>query len=349
MAAPASDRDRPERLRVTTRSVVLFVALVGLTVLLWRTVAAASRVIGWMLVAAAVAGLLEPAVRRLVVRGWPRGRAVLLVAGCGLILVGGVTYRVVDDVRVGTARLQQAAPEAASRLEQDPRFGKAARAVQLEERTKGFMRDLPSRLRGGSAATALRAAATRGVAFLTTSVFTLFLLLHGPKLAYAGLRQVDDKARRDRLRGLLLSAYDRAFGYARGSLLMAVLAGAIAYVAAYVANVPGAAPLALWVGLWDLVPFLGAVIGAAPIVLLAAVADPARGALLALVFLGYQVFEDLVLQRRVEDATMRLGPFLTVVAGFAGLELRGLSGALLGVLAVAMVVAVLDEVAPQGR
>ena len=104
MAAQPSDRDRPERLRVSTRSVALFVGLVGLTLLLLRMAAAASRVLGWMLVALTVAGLLEPAVRRLVAHGWPRGRAVLLIAGCGLLLVGAVTYRVVDDVRAGTAR-----------------------------------------------------------------------------------------------------------------------------------------------------------------------------------------------------------------------------------------------------
>ena len=219
--------------------------------------------------------------------------------------------------------------------------------MQLAERTGKFMHDLPSRLRGGTAAEAFRAAATRGVAFLTTSVLTLFLLLHGPRLAHAGLRQVDDPDRRERVRVLLLSAYDRAFGYARGSLIMAFAAGAIAYVVAYVADVPGAAPLALWVGLWDVVPFIGTAVGAAPIVLLAAVESPARGALLAVVFLGYQVFEGLLLQPRLEDKTMRLGPFLTVVAGFAGLELRGLTGALIAVLAVATVVAVLDELAPE--
>jgi predicted PurR-regulated permease PerM len=130
---------------------------------------------------------------------------------------------------------------------------------------------------------------------------------------------------------------------------MALLAGGIAYAACVAAHVPGAAPLALWVALWDVVPFVGTVVGAGPIVLLAAVADPVRGALLALVFLGYQVFEDLVLQPRVENASMRLGPFLTVAAGFAGLELRGLPGALIAVLAVTTVVAVLDEVAPTAQ
>ncbi|MDQ1711998.1 MAG: hypothetical protein QOE45_1448 [Frankiaceae bacterium] len=339
--------DRRERLRVSTRSVALFVALVGLTLVLIRMVAAAGRVIGWMLVAAAAAGLLDGIVRRLAMRGWPRGRAALLVAAGTLLVLGFVTYRVIDDVRVGMRALETAAPAAARRVEESPRFGETARAVRLAERTDEFVKDLPERLRGGSTADAVRAAATRGVAFLTTSVLTLFLLLHGRRLASAAVRQIGDERRRERVMRVGAVAYERAFGYARGSLLIGGLSAAVAYGAARFGQVPGAAPLALWVGLWDLVPIVGAAVGAAPIVVLATVMNPWRGAALAVVFVAYQVVEDLVMQPRLERSTLRLGPFLTVAAGFAGLELRGLAGALIAVLAVATVVAALDELAPQ--
>jgi predicted PurR-regulated permease PerM len=339
--------DRPERLRVSNRSVAMFVGLVGLTLLLLRTVAAAGRVIGWLLVAATVAGLLEPLVARLVARGWPRGRAVLVIAAFALAVVGVVTYRVVGDVRAGTKKLQTAAPAAAEKLEHDARFGDAAQAVKLRERTGAFMKELPVRLRGGTAADALRAAATRGVAFLTTSVMTLFLLIHGPRLADAALRQIDDERKRRRVKRIGFAAYRRAFGYARGSLAIGLVAGGVAYAAAMAAHVPGAAPLALWVAMWDLVPIVGAVIGAAPLIALAGIAHPLRGVLVGAAFVAYQAIEDFVFQPRLEDATMRLGPFLTVAAGFAGLEVRGLPGALIAVLAVATVVAALDEVAPE--
>ena len=337
--------DRPERLRVSTRSIALLVVLVGLTLLVLRTVSSASRVIGWMLVAAAVAGLLHPLVARLERRGWPRGRAVLLMAFGGLLLVGLTTYRVVDDVRRGTERLQEAAPAAAAELEESDRFGDLATTVKLRERTDAFVRDLPTRLRGGTAADAFRAGATRGVAFLTTSVMTLFLLLHGPRLAAAGLRQIGDERRRARVATIAEAAYDKAFGYAGASIGVAMLAAWVAYAAATAADVPGAAPLALWVGVWDLVPIVGAFVGALPIVILAAVAEPWHGWALGAVFLAYQLFEDFGVQPWVERRTMRLGPFLTVAAGFAGLELRGLPGALIAVLAVATAAAALDEVA----
>lgn len=334
-----------ERLRVSNRSVVLFVALIGLTLLALRMAAAAERVLGWMLVAAATAGLLDGGVRALVRRGWPRGRAVLVFAATALLVIGVSTYRVVDDVQAGTKLLQREAPAAAQRIEDGERFGEVATTIKLRERTEKFMESLPARLRGGSTADALRSAATRGVAFLTTGVLTLFLLMHGHKLAEAGLAQIPDERRRRRVRRIGTVAFERSFGYARGSILVALLAALVAYVAAVVADVPGAAPLALWVGLWDLVPVIGAVVGATPIIVLAAVVSPWHGLVLALVFLAFQLLEDLLLQPRVEARSMRLGPFLTVAAGFAGLEIRGLPGALIAVLVVAAAVAALDEVA----
>jgi predicted PurR-regulated permease PerM len=64
---------------------------------------------------------------------------------------------------------------------------------------------------------------------------------------------------------------------------------------------------------------------------------------LLVAFVGYQAFEFLVLQRRLERRTVKLGPFLTVAGGFAGLELYGLTGALLAILALAVGAVILDE------
>jgi predicted PurR-regulated permease PerM len=85
------------------------------------------------------------------------------------------------------------------------------------------------------------------------------------------------------------------------------------------------------------------VVGALPIVVLAGVASGGRAVLLALAFVAYQLVEDLVVQRRVEESSLRLGPFLTLAAGLVGVELSGVAGALLLLLAAASVVVVADE------
>jgi predicted PurR-regulated permease PerM len=101
----------------------------------------------------------------------------------------------------------------------------------------------------------------------------------------------------------------------------------------------------VWVGLWDLVPLAGALVGALPIVVLAAVSSGERALVLAVAFVAYQLVEDLLVQRNVERSTVRVGPFVTLAAGLVGLELSGVAGALLAVLAATMAVSAAEELA----
>lgn len=341
MAVPSA----PERLRISPRSGIAAVALFGLTLVLLRVAVSAFRVLGWIAVAATLAALLHPAVMRLA-RRMPRGLAVATVAVSGVAVSALVGYTLVDAVSSEAARLERAAPDAVRRLERDSSFAKFARDARLAERTERFLAALPERLRGGTPAEALRAAATRVVAYLATAVLALFFLLHGARMASGGLRQIRDPARRQRVHDVAVAAYRRGFGYARGSLAMAAGAGAVAYGLARLGGVPGAAPLALWVGLWDLVPVLGAAVGAVPIIVLGGVGNTGRGLALTAAFVAYQVLENMVLQRRLERATIRVGPFLTAAAGLVGLELYGIGGALMAVLVMVLAVSALDETAP---
>lgn len=321
------------------------VAALGTTLLVLRVAAASRRVLGWILVAAVVAGLLHPVVVRLQGRLRRRGLAVLVVVVATIGSLVAIGYGLVDDLSRETQRLQQVAPERAAELERSERFGDLARDLRVVERTERFVNDIPDRLRGGSTAEALRAAATRGVAFLATSVLTIFFLLHGPDIARAGRDQLPDADKRARLDRFASTVYRRAFGYARAQLAMSVVAGLVAYLLARAAGVPGPVPLALWVGLWDLVPVAGAAIGALPIVALAAVSSGKTGLVLGALFVAFQLVEQQFVQRPVEARTLRLGPFLTLAAGLVGLEVSGIAGALLFVLAAAAMVAAAEELA----
>jgi predicted PurR-regulated permease PerM len=322
------------------------VAMFGGTLALLRVVAASQRVLGWMLVAAAAAGLLHPLVTR-VERKLPHGVAVALVFVGAVGCLGVIAYGAVDGIVREMRHLQEAAPREAARLEREGPFREAAADAHLADRVEGLVEDIPERLRGGTPGEAVRAAATRAVAFLATGVLTLFLLLHGPRMARAGLQQVHDPARRARVERVATRVFHRGFGYARGAIAMSALAGLFAYAVASTADVPGPAPLGLWVAMWDLVPVVGAVVGAVPIVLLAAADSPDRAIVVGVAFLAYEVLETFVLQRWVERRSLRVGPFLTVGAGVIGLELYGIGGALVMLLLVTLAVATVEELVPE--
>ena len=332
-------------LKVSARSIVAAVAGLGLTLLGLRMLVAAGRVIGWILAAAFLALLLTPVVE-LLHRRMPRGLAVLVVAltmlgGAGLAGygIGASLVRQYEGVR-------EAVPRAAARVEASERFGDVARDAKLSERSREFVDAIPERLRGGSPAEAVRAAATRGVAFIATAILTLFFLVHGPHLLTGLVRQLPE-ARQQRILQIGTRAATRASRYAVLTILQAIVAGIVGYAVARALEVPGAAALGLWLTLWAVVPLVGSFVGALPIVAIAAAQDPLDGAAAALFFIMYQIAEGTLSQPEIDRRTMRLGPFLTTLAGAAGLELYGLGGALGLTLALAVVVAALAEIAAQ--
>lgn len=330
-------------LRISARSIVVAIAGLGLTFLALRMMVAAGRVLGWIAAAAFIALLLTPFVQMLD-RWLPRGLAVLVVA---LVVLGGAGLA---GYGVGTSLLRQyegvkeAVPDVVARVESSERFGDVAREARLRERAVEIVDAIPERLRGGSPADAVRAAATRGVAFIATGILTLFFLLHGPRLLTGAVAQLPEPTR-ERVSQIGVRAAGRASRYALLTLLQAVVAGVVGYGIARALAVPGAAALGLWLTLWAVVPLVGAFVGALPIVAIAAAQEPLHGVAAAAFFVVYQIVEGTLAQRQIERRTMRLGPFLTTLAGAAGLELYGLGGALGLTLAVALVVAVLNELA----
>jgi predicted PurR-regulated permease PerM len=343
MAAPP----RNALLRLSPSSLIRAVAMLGLALALIGLVSASGRVLGWILVAASLAALLHPVVGGLA-RVLPRGLALALVMLLTVGTAAGIAYAVVDDLNLQLHELQRAVPRAAREVERSDRFGKGAREIHLAERAKAFVDELPQRLRGGDVQTALRSAATRGVAFLATGVLTVFFLIHGPRLLDSAVKQLPED-RRDTVRRIGSAVYRRWWHYVTGTLGMAAMAGVVAYACASMVHAPGKAPLALWMGLLDAIPLVGVVLGALPLILLAATTASWEGTVaVAVVLLGWQAFEALVLQRRVEERSLHIGPFVTVSVAMVGLEVYGIGGALVALVATVLVAATLDEAVGHG-
>jgi len=323
------------------RAVVAVVFAIALVEFVLDRVPSAQRVIGWTLAGAAIAALVYPAVD--VLGRWiPRWIAIFLVSLALLAPLALESYAVVSEVQSELSKLERFAPDAAGRVERrDDSLGEFARQFELRRKVKDAVSTIPQRIvTGGSAdtGTAISETATRGIGFLTVGFLVIFFLAGGRAMVDGGLRQFDDPDQRDRVRVLAHQVYRDSFGYVRGALGLAVLTGLVAWGTARLANVPGAAVIGIWVGLLDLLPVFGAVLGWAPLIALAYVQSPgaALGALVA--FALYQAIDSLWIRRSIERNTLRLGRFLPVVGAFGGFELAGFGGALMGILAMAVAV-----------
>jgi predicted PurR-regulated permease PerM len=338
------DMARTLRVRLSVRSALALVFALGLTFLLLEIAHDAERVIAWALSAMAIAALVYPAIEWLAhFRFVPRAVAVLLTALLLLGTIGFVGYKIVNDVSDAMSSLQQAAPQRAGELEQNSEF---FREIKLKERVTHLVDAIPQRLAGGAAPQAIESAATQGVAFVAGFILTIFFVLYGPRIIEGGLGLIDDEQTRARTASVIREGSRRGLFFARVKLWEALVEAVLAFAIARAAGVPGAAALAVWVGLWSFLPIAGVFIGALPIVVFAGAHTVERAVIVGLCFLAILIW-DWSVNRWLERHKLFVGSFAIVLAAFGGLELYGLNGALLFVLGAVLTISIVGEIGPE--
>jgi predicted PurR-regulated permease PerM len=95
--------------------------------------------------------------------------------------------------------------------------------------------------------------------------------------------------------------------------------------------VPYAGVLALWVAFADLIPLVGATLGAIPTVVVAFLYSTTAGVATLVFYILYQQFENHVLQVSIMSKTVALRPVIVLISVLIGVELFGLLGALMSI------------------
>jgi predicted PurR-regulated permease PerM len=257
--------------------------------------------------------------------------------------IGFLGYKIVNDISDAMSSLQQAAPQRAAELEKNSEF---FREIKLKERVTNLVDAIPQRLAGGATPDVIKSAVSRGVAFLAGIILTIFFVLYGNRIIEGGLRLIDDDEARRRTEYVIRDGSRRALFFARVKLWEAFVEALLAFAIGRAAGVPGAAALAVWVGLWSFLPVAGVVIGALPIIVFAGAHTPERAIVVAAVFLVILIGDWLV-NRWLERRTVHVGSFAIVLAAFGGLELYGLNGALLFMLGAVLIVSIITEFGPE--
>jgi predicted PurR-regulated permease PerM len=132
----------------------------------------------------------------------------------------------------------------------------------------------------------------------------------------------------------------RNFGlYFRNLLIGGITVGVLAAIALKVIGVPHAAILGAAAGVLNLVPSFGAILGAIPAVLVALLESPRLALWTALLFLGIQLLDNLVIAPRLHGGSLGLPPLIVL-----GIVLVvGVTTGPLGVLLAVPVVATLRD------
>jgi predicted PurR-regulated permease PerM len=129
-----------------------------------------------------------------------------------------------------------------------------------------------------------------------------------------------------------------------GNLFISVVCGLLTYVVLLIAGVPFAGLIALFVGVADLVPLVGATIGGVVAVAAAFIHSVPSGIAVLIFVVLYQQLENHLLQPLVFSRTVKLNPLTVIVAILLAVELAGILGALLAIPLASMLQVILRDV-----
>jgi predicted PurR-regulated permease PerM len=297
-----------------------------------------------ILIALFIAVSLDPAVRWLTRRGMRRGVAVTLIFLLAFVLAAAFLYSVIPPLVTQGRNLIDDLPGYLGRLQsRSSQYRELDDRYHISNQLEGLAGTLPGRLGSGVLGFTSR---VFGAVFnsLTILVFTVYFMADMPRIR-AGVVRLFPVARRPRARRVVDLVVDKVGGYMIGNIIISLIAGVASYIAFAVLGVPFAVPLAFLVAVFDLIPMIGATLGA---VLGVSVALFTRGiwpttVLVAAFFIAYQQLENYVIAPRVLKSTVELGAAAVLIAGLIGATVLGLVGALMAIPVAAAFNVLLNE------
>lgn len=324
-----------------------FTAALGV-ITAWMLVKAATNaksVIVMIVVAMFLAVGLNPAVERLRKFGFPRGAAVATVFLLVILFFAGFVASLVQPVSEQVTELRHNIPEYVQQLQDnktladwDKRYGlldRAQKAVSGED----FQKTLTD------TATGIGKVAINGIfQTITILILTLYFLSSLPQIK-TFFYQLAPRTRRARVALLGDEILDRIGGYVAGQFTIAFIAGITSYIFLSILGVKYALALALIVAVTDLIPLIGATIGAVIVCLVAFLTGDTTDLIVCVVFyVVYQQVENYLVYPRVMKRTVDVQPAVTIVAALVGAALLGVVGALLAIPTAAAISLLIREV-----
>ncbi len=285
----------------------------------------------------------QPAIGWFERRGMRRGLGLALVLMGFLVVFGGLLALAVPLIITQAAEIVAELPVVIEQLQQgDGLVARIAGMIDLDQFTATGATDPATLLdlAGGVAGFVFN--------FLTVLLVTPYFAMSMPGIKRWLVRLLRPAHREDFLR-LLGESTDLMANFIVGNLIVSVIAGVVTWVGLTIIGVPYALALAAWVAITDLIPVLGAVLGAVGVAAVAYVEGPEALLWSVVLLVGYQQLENFVIAPRVMNKAVDLSPATVIIALMVGGSLAGLVGALLALPLAALIKIVVQDYVIEDR
>ncbi|MBA4373482.1 MAG: hypothetical protein C0402_11555 [Thermodesulfovibrio sp.] len=317
----------------TMIQLILVVACLWLLVRLWPVLLV-------LVIALLIVGTMSPAVSWMEARRVRRGLAIAVI----------FTALFVAMFLAMTLTIPSLVEQASALVRQEPAFRARLSDYLASSNLTAPLADWLRNIKYDALASGLSSAA------FTFSVRIFEIIAYGASAIFLALYIMID---RDRLRGWLFAVVPRSHhirlarvmmnletivgAYMRGQLITCFLIAAFSFVLLVACGVPYAMALAVFAGVADILPYIGAFLSIGPMLLAALARGPVVVALVLVLMLAYEEFESRVLVPRIYGRALRLPSSVVLFALLAGGTLMGILGALLALPVAAAVMMLIEE------
>jgi putative heme transporter len=332
----AEEKTRVVRFEVSPATMihlVLVVASMWLLLRLWPVFLV-------LVVALLIVGTMSPAVSWMEARGVKRHLGIAFAFTLLFVVAALAVALTIPSLLAQASALVEQEPEFRARLADH-----LARS-NLTAALAGWLRNIrndatASAISGTAWAFSMRVFEI--AAYGASSIFlALYIMIDRDRLR-GGLFAVVPRSHHIRLARVMMNLETIVGAYIRGQVITCLLIAVFSFVLLVACGVPNALALAVFAGVADVLPYIGAFLSIAPMVLAALARGPVVAVVVLLIMLAYEEFESRVLVPRIYGRALRLPSSVVLVALLAGGTLMGILGALLALPVAAAVMMLIEE------
>lgn len=294
-------------------------------------------ILGPFILGGATAYLANPMVTRLEKRQVPRPAAILLVYLGFAVVVSLFFYTFIPSLTAELNQVLARLPRQTGRLEDLTRGAVGdLKRLRLPVNLQEMINDIIRR-----SEQLFQQFAGKLVGFILGVFSRLFWFWLAPVLAYYILLDWDGIGKRSM--EVVPGPYRPAFlllvqevngvltGFVLGRLIVSAIVGLLMTMGFVALNIQFATLLGLTAGLFDLIPYLGPVLGAIPAMIFAFLESPWKALWVVVLFFAVNQLEAVFLAPRIVGGRVGLHPIVTIFALLSGGHLFGIAGVLLAV------------------
>jgi predicted PurR-regulated permease PerM len=304
-----------------------------------------SGVLVLVVVAMFLAVGLNPAVEFLMRRGLKRPWAVLCVISAVILVFAGFLTLLVPIISHQVTEIGNNLPGWFDKLQQNDQVRSFDDKYDVTSKVEDYVKSgaWAQKAFGGAVGVGLAILGALLNAFVVV-VLTLYFLASLPSMKKAAY-SLAPATRRERVSLLGDQILRSIGGYVSGAFVVALCAGVSTLVFLFIVGLGSyAVALAMVVMLLDVIPMIGATIGAVIVSAIAFATDIRTGIIAVIFYIAYQQIENYIIYPKVMSRSVEIPGALTVVAALVGGTLLGVVGALLAIPTAASILLLVKEV-----